>query len=340
METSHQLTPRAHAELERRVAAVTSKHREEARALLDEGRVEPTDLEADTWKVIGRSSGQVYKVRRSTCPCRTTRDEHDPYACAHLLAVWLYKRVAEEMQKEGQAMFVEETEPSLPLGPTTADERVAQVPKSATQEQAQEAAQEAQEATNGNRREEQDVSKDAGLHEAPSVSLDEQRHTIRRLLTLYGLKLATKAEYEAAVETHVGLSLVPEQFGAIITRLEEMIEARKHALPSPKLLSDYTVDIKGKKYVEYKGLLAYAHEQGLVSLEATFISVTPTLALAEAKAIFADGRMFRESGEATPENVGTQVKAHFARISLTRAKARVLRDALNVDMVALEELGD
>jgi hypothetical protein len=55
-------------------------------------------------------------------------------------------------------------------------------------------------------------------------------------------------------------------------------------------------------------------------------------------ATFQDGRVFEESGDATPGNVNARIKPHFARMALTRAKARALRDALNLAMVAVEEL--
>jgi hypothetical protein len=83
-----------------------------------------------------------------------------------------------------------------------------------------------------------------------------------------------------------------------------------------------------------------AHEQGLTELHAEFISVTETLALAFAWVSFKDGRKFWESGDATPNNVHSQVKAHFPRVALTRAKARALRDALNIGTVAVEELDE
>jgi hypothetical protein len=35
-----------------------------------------------------------------------------------------------------------------------------------------------------------------------------------------------------------------------------------------------------------------------------------------------------------------KVAVHFHRVALTRAKARVLRDALGIDLVAVEELAD
>ena len=100
----------------------------------------------------------------------------------------------------------------------------------------------------------------------------------------------------------------------------------------------FVKNIKGKDFIEFGGLLAMAHEAGLVRLEAEFITVTADLALAKATATFADGRVFTEAGDATPANVNAQVKPHFARCALTRAKGRALRDALNIAMVSLEEL--
>ena len=61
-------------------------------------------------------------------------------------------------------------------------------------------------------------------------------------------------------------------------------------------------------------------------------------AVAFAWAYFKDGRKFWESGDATPGNVNSQVRAHFPRVALTRAKARCLRDALNIGIVAVEEV--
>jgi hypothetical protein len=108
----------------------------------------------------------------------------------------------------------------------------------------------------------------------------------------------------------------------------------------PESLLPYIVHIKGKAFVQYGGLLTLAQSRGLISLKVDFISVTPELALARAEAIFADGRVYGECADATPGNVGAQVRPHFPRLALTRAKARTLRDALGITMVALEELGD
>jgi hypothetical protein len=118
----------------------------------------------------------------------------------------------------------------------------------------------------------------------------------------------------------------------------ETPEADRGNLSLPEALKSHIVFLHGKPFVQYAGLLALAHERGLVSLKTHFISVTPELALAEAAAVFADGRVFSEAADATPANVGPKVKAHYARMALTRSKARALRDALNVGICTLEEL--
>jgi hypothetical protein len=102
---------------------------------------------------------------------------------------------------------------------------------------------------------------------------------------------------------------------------------------------EYLQYIHGKPHVLYKGLLAMAHAKGLVSLEARLTVLQGQLAVAEAKATFKDGSFFVESADATEANIShVHIKPHFRRMALTRAKARALRDALNVGMVALEEL--
>lgn len=109
---------------------------------------------------------------------------------------------------------------------------------------------------------------------------------------------------------------------------------------SPGVSSKWIKQIHGRDFILYDGLLAMAHEQGLMSLSAHFTSVSGELAVATAFAEFKDGRKFYEAAEATPGNVAPQVKAHFPRIALTRAKARCLRDALNIGTVAVEELDE
>jgi hypothetical protein len=104
--------------------------------------------------------------------------------------------------------------------------------------------------------------------------------------------------------------------------------------------AQHVVLIQGKPFVKFAGLLKMAHEHGLIALTAEWTYNDGELSLAHAVATFQDGRRFEESGDATPANTNRKVAVHFRRVALTRAKARVLRDALGVDLVAVEELAD
>ena len=102
----------------------------------------------------------------------------------------------------------------------------------------------------------------------------------------------------------------------------------------------HVIMIQGRPFIKFAGLLQMAHERGLVALTADWTYNDAELSLAHAVATFQDGRRFEESGDATPANTNRKVAAHFRRVALSRAKARVLRDALGVDLVAVEELAD
>jgi hypothetical protein len=92
--------------------------------------------------------------------------------------------------------------------------------------------------------------------------------------------------------------------------------------------------------LKFAGLLQMALDRGLVGLTADWTFNDATLSLAHAVATFQDGRRFEESGDASPDNCTKKVAAHFRRVALTRAKARVLRDALGVELVAVEEVAE
>ena len=108
--------------------------------------------------------------------------------------------------------------------------------------------------------------------------------------------------------------------------------------PVPTIPAAFVVTIQGKQFILFAGLLMLAHQQGLLSLTEEVTHCTDTYVMAQARAEFDDGRVFRGVGDSSPDNVGKQVKVHWRRLAGTRAMARCLRNALNINLVAVEEL--
>jgi hypothetical protein len=99
--------------------------------------------------------------------------------------------------------------------------------------------------------------------------------------------------------------------------------------------------VGSKEVVLYAGLLNQAHEEGLARVR-TSILQTPTeengrLAIIKAEVETSKG-LFEAIGDASPESVSEELAPHLIRVAETRAKARALRDAVNIGVVSFEEL--
>jgi predicted amidohydrolase YtcJ len=105
---------------------------------------------------------------------------------------------------------------------------------------------------------------------------------------------------------------------------------------------EYMIERQGKRFVLYAGLLEEAHSRGLRSIETELLQVPKTdngeVAIVRAVVRTEDGK-FTGIGDASPENVNRTIAPHVIRMAETRAKARALRDAINVGVTAFEELG-
>jgi hypothetical protein len=104
---------------------------------------------------------------------------------------------------------------------------------------------------------------------------------------------------------------------------------------------EYMIERGDRRFVLYAGLLDEAHERGLRSIETELLQVPSAengeVAICKAVVRTEDGK-FGGIGDASPGNVGRAIVPHIIRMAETRAKARALRDAINVGVTALEEL--
>lgn len=109
-----------------------------------------------------------------------------------------------------------------------------------------------------------------------------------------------------------------------------------------RLKPEWVVERQGRQAVLYQGLLHLAHLDGLKEISVTLVQVPSELngmvAIAHATVVTEKGT-FSEIGDAAPTNVTRMIAQHIIRMAATRAKARALRDAVDIGMVAAEELG-
>lgn len=107
-------------------------------------------------------------------------------------------------------------------------------------------------------------------------------------------------------------------------------------------IKDRTGRVVGtKEVVTYQGLLSKAHDEGLQKIATKLLQIpsdeNARTAIAKAWVETKKGR-FEGIGDATPENVNSFIVPHLIRMAETRAKARALRDAVNIGIVSFEEL--
>jgi hypothetical protein len=112
----------------------------------------------------------------------------------------------------------------------------------------------------------------------------------------------------------------------------------------PRLDERWIIEIEGNQFVKYAGLLDYAHQIGIGSIEVEPLQL-PTkdngnFAICRASVVSKVGESFTDIGDANPGNCSSKVVKHLLRLASTRAIARALRSFTNVGLTALEELED
>ena len=123
------------------------------------------------------------------------------------------------------------------------------------------------------------------------------------------------------------------------TEAAEYIEKSK-----PKLDERFIVNIKGKDFCTYPGLLDISHKLHLISLKVELLQYPNKEngheAITKAIAETSKGEVFMDIGDASPQNCDSRIAKHLIRMSSTRSKSRVLRDLCNISILAIEEIGD
>lgn len=109
----------------------------------------------------------------------------------------------------------------------------------------------------------------------------------------------------------------------------------------------YVINRQGKDMVLYGGLLDAAHGMGLQSITTELIQIPNAengqVAIVRARvSLEAEGKTkhFDGIGDADRENVSKMMLPHLIRMAETRAKARALRDAINVGEALVDDPTD
>ncbi len=105
---------------------------------------------------------------------------------------------------------------------------------------------------------------------------------------------------------------------------------------------EFVIERQGKSFVLYAGLLDEAHAQGLKAITTTLVQIpndeNHNVAICQAT-VETERGVFMGIGDASPFNSNRTMQRCLIRLAETRAKARALRDAVNISVVAFEELG-
>lgn len=109
----------------------------------------------------------------------------------------------------------------------------------------------------------------------------------------------------------------------------------------------FLVKLGDKLYPTYPGILAEAHDRGLISIETQIVQIPAeengNTAIVKAVVTMRGGgptdrQTFEGYGDSSPRNVNPRIATALLRMAETRAKGRALRDAINCGDTMLEEL--
>ena len=98
----------------------------------------------------------------------------------------------------------------------------------------------------------------------------------------------------------------------------------------------FIINISGKDFIKFEGLLSLFHENGGESIKTEIVSTNPLIIQATASGTKG---VYQGIGDANKDNVSKMIAQHSIRMAETRAIARALRWYNNIGMCSSDELG-
>lgn len=105
-----------------------------------------------------------------------------------------------------------------------------------------------------------------------------------------------------------------------------------------KIDKKFLINIQGKEFIKFEGLLDIAHKKGLTGIKTLLVSSENGIYIFKAETQFGE-KVYTGYGDANKENVSSMVTKHLIRVAETRAIARALRFGCNIGMCSSDELG-
>ena len=176
---------------------------------------------------------------------------------------------------------------------------------------------------------------DGGFHphfqDDIKANLDAQFHKEKKI---WYVKADRAVELDALIDTYFPTATIqdhrkkPVKAKQTNTNLVDVLKSQGHI-----------VNLKGKNYILFAGLLILAHENGLESITTDSVVLNPDKQTAVFIATVKGERgEFTGHGDANPSNVSKMMLPSYIRMAETRAVARALRFYLGIGMTAREEL--
>jgi hypothetical protein len=123
---------------------------------------------------------------------------------------------------------------------------------------------------------------------------------------------------------------------------------KPRSVPPPRLPANkagidkkHIVQIQGKDFVTFNGVLDAAHKKGLKSLTLKEMTVTPEQVWCIAQVAFKDGTTFEATGSVNKANSAANMGAKWpVELAQTRAFGRAMRIGLNLEYNLQEEMDE